>query len=237
MFTDEGRLGILAIHGGRQRQHGARREAHHADALRVHAPLGRACGSARGCAIGDCGARLARNCAGSGRGGGVAPRNVRAWPSLVFFQVRQRPRFQAVLGTEERPPLVWGARDVPALVVHRQTHGRRQADDPAAPVPAGEGREGVTSPPSRCARSGCRTHVCQTSGVLAPGSGPVPSSMALGCAGMAIGAALSSAAWASEANTAAKARPANPTRCDGPRDAAHRPKTRNLFHSASPLKV
>jgi hypothetical protein len=38
--------------------------------------------------------------------------------------------------------------------------------------------------------------VCQDSGFFAPGSGPVPISIALGCEGVAMGVILSFCAWA-----------------------------------------
>src|SRR4030095_15164708 len=54
--------------------------------------------------------------------------------------------------------------------------------------------------------------LCQDSGFFAPGSGPVPTSIALGCAGVAMGVIRSFCAWADAASETTNASAANTKR-------------------------
>src|SRR5687768_14528040 len=61
---------------------------------------------------------------------------------------------------------------------------------------SGSGRKGVNVAIVTLRANRLPYWVCQDSGFFAPGSGPVPISIALGCAGVAMGVILSFCAWA-----------------------------------------
>jgi hypothetical protein len=67
----------------------------------------------------------------------------------------------------------------------------------AAPLAfVGSGRKGVNVAIVTLRANRLPYWVCQDSGFFAPGSGPVPISIALGCEGVAMGVILSFCAWA-----------------------------------------
>src|SRR4029434_1649763 len=116
--------------------------------------------------------------------------------------------FKRYLRTNAATPLSANARATfqPALASDKVRHPPPSATTTAAPLAlAGSGRKGVNVAIVTLRANRLPYWVCQDSGFFAPGSGPVPISIALGCEGVAMGVILSFCAWAGAPMTAMNA--------------------------------
>ncbi len=163
---------------------------HSAERFRISA------NAARASAI--CGARPAIAFSGSGRGGRAVPENISrmdcsnpAMSAGVWFK--------RYLRTNAATPFSASARATfqPSFSMDKVRKPPPGATTTAAPLAlTGSGRKGVNVAIVTLRANRLPYWVCQDSGFFAPGNGPVPISIALGCEGVAMGVILSFWAWA-----------------------------------------
>src|SRR4030095_9257980 len=113
--------------------------------------------------------------------------------------------FRRYLRTNAATPRSASARATvdPSFSIDRGRKPPPGATTTAAPLAlARSGRKGVSVATVTFRANLLPYSLCQDSGVFAPGSAPVPMSIALGCEGVAMGVILLSCAWAGAASTA-----------------------------------
>src|SRR5690349_18954776 len=173
---------------------------HSAERFRISA------NAARASAI--CGARPAIAFSGSGRGDRAVAENISRMdcsnPGRSAGVWTRR-----YLSTNAATPLSASARATfqPSFSMDKVRKPPPGATTTAAPLAlAGSGRKGVSVATVTLRANRLPYWLCQDSGFFAPGSGPVPISIALGCEGVAMGVIRSFCAWAGVASAATNAR-------------------------------
>src|SRR5690606_20549975 len=120
----------------------------------------------------------------AGRANSCKSRGV--WLSRYFSTKAATPRSASARATSQ-----------PSFSIERDRKPPPGATITAAPLPLPSGgRKGVRVASVTLRAKTLPYWLCQDSGVVAPGSGPVPSAMAVGCAGVSIGVIVSSCAAA-----------------------------------------